>query len=466
MHPISRRHFLNLAGTAAVASQMPYLAMAKSDDGYIDLVASKSEQSLYYNDGPKSQLWSYNGATPGPEIKVKQGEKIKVRFKNELDEPTSIHWHGIRIENAMDGVSGLTQQAVQTSETFIYEFTVPDAGTYWYHAHNKSWNQVARGLYGSLIVEEAEPSFDEEHDVTLILDDWRLENPGVLETASMGSMMEWSHGGRLGNWITVNGKTLPHYKLNADETYRVRLINAANARIFELDPNAFNAKILAYDGQPLPEPIALPYSPLLLGPAQRVDLLITPTMGNGFDVEEISGQEAFPMVRFDVVDNKTDQHYTLPVVNNLREPDMGQAQLVKLHMTGGAMGNGGRMVYNGEEITEHNFRESKQFWAFNNVANLADNPLFSAKPNETIMVKVINDTAFLHAMHVHGHHFRVIDRSESTVDEGMPWRDTFMIGPGQITKIAFVADNPGKWLLHCHMLEHAAAGMNTWFEVG
>jgi FtsP/CotA-like multicopper oxidase with cupredoxin domain len=466
MHRLSRRDFLKASGTTALLSQVPHLAMAKSEDGYIDLVAKKSKQSLYYEDGPKSDLWSYNGVTPGPEFRVKQGEKIKVRFRNELDEPTSIHWHGIRIDNAMDGVSGLTQDAVKTGDTFIYEFTVPDAGTYWYHAHNKSWNQVARGLYGSLIVEELEPSFDKEHDITLILDDWRLHGEGVLETASLGTMMEWSHGGRLGNWITVNGQTLPQYKLNAGETYRLRLINAANARIFELDPNAFNAKILAYDGQPLQDPVALPYSPLLLGPAQRVDLLITPTMGNGFEIEEISGQEAFPLVGFDVIDNGTNQQYKLPTSNDIQEPDLGQAQYVKLDMIGGAMGNGGRMVYNGEEITERNFREARQFWAFNNVANLADKPLFSAQRNETILVEVHNDTAFLHAMHVHGHHFRVIDRSESTIDEGQPWRDTFMIGPGQVTKIAFVADNPGKWLLHCHMLEHAAAGMNTWFEVG
>ena len=130
--------------------------------------------------------------------RLKKGELVKVRFKNELDEATSIHWHGIRIENSMDGVSGLTQKAISTGEGFDYEFIVPDAGTYWYHAHNKSWNQVARGLYGPLIVEEDENPFDAKHDIILILDDWRLQKEGVLETKSLGSMMEWSHGGRLG----------------------------------------------------------------------------------------------------------------------------------------------------------------------------------------------------------------------------------------------------------------------------
>lgn len=465
MYIISRRGLLKLAVAASAAVQIPHLVKAKSSDGYIDLVAENAKQSLYYEDGPKSDLWSYNGSTPGPEIRVKKGEVVRVRFTNKLDEPTSIHWHGIRIKNSMDGVSGLTQKPVQPGDTFIYEFETPDAGTYWYHAHNKSWNQVARGLYGSLIVDEEQSTFDHKHDLTLVLDDWRLRDPGILDTETLGSTMEWSHGGRLGNWITVNGKTLPQFKLNAGEPYRLRLINAANARIFEIDPNLFSAQVLAYDGQPLPKAVSLTYSPLLLGPAQRVDLLVTPTKGNNFELQETSGQEPFPMAFFSVFESGNQVSFKSLPVNYLPEPNIELAQVIKLHMIGGAMGNGGRMIYNGEEITEDNFREAKQFWAFNNISNLADEPLFRAKRDETIMIEVINDTAFLHAMHVHGHHFRVIERSESVIDEGQPWRDTFLIGQGQVTKIAFVADNPGKWLLHCHMLEHAVAGMNTWFEV-
>lgn len=467
---LSRRNFLKATGAATAISSLPILSMAHAEDGIIDLVADKAEQSLYYEDGPTSDIWSYNGKTPGPEIRVKQGDTVKIRFKNMLDEPTSIHWHGIRIHNSMDGVSNLTQKPVARGETFIYDFTVPDAGTYWYHAHNKSWNQVARGLYGALIVEEPEPSLDIDHDITLMIDDWRLEHPGILETASMGSMMEWSHGGRLGNWFTVNGQTIPHYTLKERETYRLRLINAANARIFELDPNAFNAKILAHDGQPLPEATKLAYKPLLLGPAQRVDLLVTPKLGQDFDLQEFSGQssgkEPFPLAHFIVKQGGASNAYKHPQPNKLPEPNIELAQKIDLHMIGGAMGNGGRMVFNGQDVTEKNFRQNKQFWAFNNVSNLAEEPLFSAKPNQTILIDVFNDTVFLHAMHVHGHHFRIIERSDSTIDEGQPWRDTFLIGPGQKTKIAFVADNKGKWLLHCHMLEHAAAGMNTWFSVG
>lgn len=465
MQTISRRHILKWMGTGAIASTGAFITTVQAKDDYIELIAQKSQQSLYYEDGAKSDIWSYNGTAPGPQIRVKQGTAVKVKLKNMLDEPTSIHWHGIRINNAMDGVSGLTQDPVAPGETFTYEFIAPDAGTYWYHAHHQSWKQVAHGLYGSLIVEEHDSPFDAQHDLTLVVDDWRLQTPGTLETESMGSMMEWSHGGRMGNWFTVNGQTSPQFNLRGGEHYRLRLINAANARIFEIDPNRFDAKILAYDGQPLPELKSLSYSPLLLGPAQRVDLLVTPKSGQNFELEEISGNQTFPIARFNITDGTATDPAKPLTANKLPEPDLAQARQVDLHMIGGAMGNGGRMVYNGEEITMHNVRQNKQFWAFNNIANLSETPLFSAKRNETILLKVFNDTGFLHAMHIHGHHFRIIERSESTIDEGRPWRDTFLIGPGQTTKVAFVTDNQGRWLLHCHMLEHAAAGMNSWFDV-
>jgi len=142
----------------------------------------------------------------------------------------------------MDGVSGLTQEPVQPGASFVYDFEVPDAGTYWYHAHNKSWNQVGRGLYGPMIIDEPEKPFDRSHDIALVLVDWRLRRPGVLDTESFGSLMDWSHGGRLGNWITVNGEPAPVMALRRGEAYRLRLINAANARVFEVNPNRFDAK--------------------------------------------------------------------------------------------------------------------------------------------------------------------------------------------------------------------------------
>lgn len=335
---------------------------------------------------------------------------------------------------------------------------------FWYHAHNKSWNQVGRGLYGPLIVEDEETYFDQDHDLTLVIDDWRLAESGALETASFGGLMEWAHGGRMGNWITVNGKPLPAFRLNKGEAYRLRLINAANARILALDPNRFGARIIAYDGQCLGHAETLTYEPFLLGPAQRADLLVIPE--DTFAIEEVSGDQPFALATFKVEgDQAAQSDPTLPGPNAIPEPDVNNARRIKLDMTGGAMGDLSNIIYQGKKQEGDDFRKTAQVWAFNGVANLSEEPLFAAKSGESIIVEIINNTRWPHAMHTHGHHFRVLSRSGASADEGKPWRDTVLIGPDQTTEIAFVADNRGKWAFHCHMLEHASAGMMTWFDV-
>ncbi len=462
---LTRRRMLQLAGAGATAfSVPPLLTAAQASDGFLELTAGPSRKKLYRDDASASELWTYNKSSPGPEIRVRVGETVKVRLINNLEEPTSIHWHGIRIANDMDGVAGLTQPAVEPGGAFEYEFVVPDAGTYWYHAHNKSWNQVARGLYGPLIVDEAEPPFSRDNDLTLVIDDWRLNRDGSLDLASLGHLMDWSHGGRFGNWLTVNGENNPEFRLSKGHPYRLRLINAANARIFEIDPGSFNAKILAFDGQPLPVPQDPSYAPMLLGPAQRMDLLVTPE--NDFALEEVSGDSPYPFAGFTVMQEEWEIE-TPPELtpNSIPEPDLENGQVVRVNMTGGAMGRMVETIYQGKVLSREDYPRTGQVWAFNGVANLADQPLFALGKGKTVILEVFNDTAFMHAMHVHGHHFRVFERSGSTIDEGAPWRDTFLIGPDQTVRIAFVADNPGKWLFHCHMLEHAAAGMNTWFEI-
>lgn len=464
---LTRRRFLASSTLVAGASLLSYrYAIARTGDGFREIVASPASQNLYGDDAPASSLWAYDGAAPGPEIRVQRGERVKIRLINNLEEPTSIHWHGIRIDNKMDGVAGLTQEAVEPGQSFDYDFIAPDTGTYWYHAHNRSWNQVARGLYGSLIVEEESSIFDRDHDMTLVLDDWRLDDEGILDTESLGSLMDWSHAGRLGNWLTVNGKSLPAFTLNAGESYRLRLINASNARILEIDPAKFDASIMGFDGQDFSEPQLLDYTPLLIGPAQRVDLLVTPETGADFALEEISGGQNHAFAWFNIEGEAGADNIPVNLKPNvLPTPDLANAKAVTLDMTGGAMRGASGILYQGRELTREDVMTTGQLWGMNGVANMADEPLFKTRMNETIILETRNNTAFAHAMHLHGHHFQVIERSGSDVEEGRPWRDTFLIGPDQTTKIAFVADNPGKWLLHCHMLEHAAAGMNTWFEV-
>lgn len=464
---ISRRGLIIGASVLLAEASIPILTKpVQAADGYLDIVAKEAKLKLHPK-GATSNLWTYNGTLPGYEIRVKKGKKVKVRFTNQLPEPTSIHWHGIRIENSMDGVSGLTQEPVEPGNTFVYEFVVPDSGTYWYHAHNKSWNQVARGLYGPLIVEEETQPFDSDHDITLVIDDWRLNKGGGLDLSSLGSLMDWTHGGRLGNFVTVNAANLPTFTLKTGEGYRLRLINVSNARVFGIDPNRFGAVVIAYDGQALDTPMTLGYEPLLIGPAQRVDLYLMPEKEGSLLLEEVSFESPITIADFKITKGvKTDVGMPILQSNLLPEPDLKNAKEFRLNMTGGAMAAIGENIqFNGKPLNAADFRSTKQAWAFNGVANLPEAPFFKVNKGETVIIETLNATVFLHAMHVHGHHFRILNRSESEIDEGQPWHDTFLIGPEQKMKIAFVADNPGKWLLHCHMLEHAAAGMNTWFEV-
>lgn len=459
---LSRRTFLQASGSVSATLLLPTLALSNNDDGFLELRAQKADIHLEGPESSPSPLWTYAGQTPGPEIRIRQGQRVKVRFFNDLPEPTSIHWHGIRIDNKMDGVSGLTQEPVAPGQSFDYDFIAPDAGTYWYHAHNKSWNQVARGLYGPLIIEEAEPAFPSQADITLVIDDWRLDNAGVLHTDSLGAIHDWSHAGRLGNYLTVNGKSQPVISLEQNKPHRVRLINTSNARIITLQPDQIGAQIIALDGQALSHS-RMHEGPFLLAPAQRADFLLFPRDAGSLPLKALTHDGSFEFARFNVEasDNEPEPIPPLPV-NNIPEPDVANGRLLPLVMTGGAMGGGfGEMIYKGQPLTRADIRQQKQMWAFNNHVNMDDTPFLEVKHGETIVVEMTNDTAFPHAMHVHGHHFRVLD------DQGVAgdWRDTVLLHRNEKIKIAFVADNPGNWLIHCHMLEHAAGGMVNWFRV-
>ncbi|WP_108263640.1 multicopper oxidase family protein [Mangrovicoccus ximenensis] len=228
---------------------------------------------------PATQVWSYGGTIPGPVIRAAQGARLERRLVNRLDVPSSVHWHGIRIDNAMDGVAGLTQVPVPPGGSFDYAFDLPDAGTYWYHAHTNSMEQVARGLSGALIVDEPSPP-DVDRDEILMLDDWLIDpETGRLADDFANPMMR-SHAGRMGNLAGVNGRWDFALEAKQNERLRLRLINAANARIFVLRLEGLAGWTVALDGMPLeaPEPVT---AEIVLAPAQRVDLIVDVTAGQG-----------------------------------------------------------------------------------------------------------------------------------------------------------------------------------------
>lgn len=467
-HGPSRRFLLQSALVASALPFLPRISLA-SASAPTELVAKPGKASLWEEGGPLADIWGYDGGVPGPVLRMRQGETLRVNFRNELEQPSTIHWHGIRIDNAYDGVAGLTQEPVEPGETFEYLVKAPDAGTFWYHPHNRSWEQMARGLYGVLIVEESEP-VAVDRDLVMVFDDWRLDEARQIDVASLGMLHDWAHAGRLGNVLTVNGQPYLKQTVTPGERLRLRVLNTANARVLQLRFAGLAPVVLALDGQPV-EPYPLADEILEIAPAQRCDLMIDmPGEAGVFKVEEVSRD---PFAACELRTEGEPIARTAPLPETLRLPgnplasalDLEGALSVDLLMEGGAMGRMGAAMLHGERKGMRDLMEAGKVWSFNGIAGSHHDPaLFSTALGRTVRMPIVNDTRWPHAIHLHGHHFKVLSRNGAPV-AGEEWRDTVLTSPGERVEIAFVADNPGKWMLHCHMLEHQAAGMMSWFEV-
>ena len=460
---ISRRHFIKAsAATAACGGLWLAMPRAPAADGAFELTASAGEIRIESDQQQATRVMYYNQSIPGPLLRLPQGRESVIRFRNRLDEPSTVHWHGLRIDNAMDGVPEMTQAPVAPGEDFEYRLTPPDAGTYWYHSHMRSWFQQAMGLAGVLIVDEAEPP-QVDRDLVLALDDWRFDEAMQMDTASFGSMHDWSHGGRLGNYLTANGKPEETFEVMSGERVRLRLINTANARIMNLLLEEPQASIVALDGQPVK-----PYSPkagLRLAPGQRCDLIVdlVGDPGQRSRIEVVVGEYAYEVARFAYgPEARREQLPDTPIA--LPDNPVNRVQLprefveVPMVMEGGAMGGMRSASYQGREMDIRELVKLGKVWAINGVVDLPEKPLFRVERGTAVSLNMVNNNSWPHGMHVHGHHF-IDDRNPGV------WRDTSLFERGEKSSLRFVADNPGKWLIHCHMTEHMAAGMVTWFEV-
>lgn len=464
MHPfvLTRRSLLR--GMAA-ASLVPSVARAASRIDF-HLAAKPSRASLAGPQRPDTAVWAFNGSVPGPEIRARQGDSVRVAVENGLAENTSVHHHGIRLPNAMDGVPHLTQKPIAPGETFVYEFNVPDAGTYWYHPHINSAEQVGRGLSGPLIIEETEPP-RVDRDIVWFLNDWRLQ-PDAQISGDFRNMHDMAHNGRIGNTVTINGKVPNEFAVRAGERIRLRLINAANARILGLRFGALKPRVIAYDGQPV-APHELPDNRLILAPAMRTDLIL-----------DVAGN---PGERFQVIDDfyrgleyrlvdvvhggqpLRDRPLETPIAlasNTVPEPNVASADRHEVTFNGGMMGQmmmrdrGGM----GGMMDMMQMMHTGKIWFINGVAVLGHvmDPMLTLKRGGSYVLAMNNETAWWHPMHLHGHSFRVISRNGKPT-ELRAWRDTVLMAPREKVEIAFVADNPGNWMFHCHILEHQESGM-------
>ena len=385
-------------------------------------------------------MLGFNGSTPGPELRFRQGDRVSIAFENATGRRSAIHWHGIHLDNRMDGVPELTQAPVEHGATFRYAFDVFHAGTYWYHAHHRSWEQVARGLYGPLIVEEADPPAV-DRDITVVLDDWRLARDGTLHE-SFGDRHDFSHAGRMGNFARA---LFPADTVRRGDRIRLRLINAATARMFPAKITGGDGKVVAHDGMPLAEPE--PLGDLFLAPAQRTDVMLDVSGPISFALRTRDGLVHLGTIAASGSNPAPPETPIRPLPPaRAPEPDINGAARHTLAMQGGAMG--GR-------------HGGSDFWAFNDRSGMADAPWLRLARGEAARITLRNDTAFPHGIHLHGHHFHEIGKDGALGH----YRDTTLVDPRQSRDILCVFDNPGKWLLHCHTLAHQASGMKTWVEV-
>lgn len=462
--PSRRAVLAGALGSAALLAAGRWPALAADGAREFALDSGPAEAQIAPSPAPPTRIWSYNGALPGPQLRVRQGERLRVTVTNTLDQPTTVHWHGIRLPNAMDGVPHLTQEPIAPGGKFVYEFDAVDAGTFWYHPHMRSAEQTGRGLYGSLIVEERAP-VRADRDVTWVLDDWRLARSAQI-TDDFGHFHDLTHAGRIGNTVTINGAIPETFAVRRGERIRLRLINAANARNFALDLGAHAAVVVALDGQPV-----TPHVPegglVTLGPAMRADLLI--------DMMEPAGSRTSVIDRFyrgrdyrliDFVyddaplrDEPPGWPLDLPA-NPLTEPDIANATRHEITFSGGMMSGMRGAQVRGEWTDIRAMMRAGLAWAINGVAAHGHvmEPMVTLKRGSTHILAMRNNTAFFHPIHLHGHHFRVLSRNGEPVRH-TPWRDTVLMAPEDRFEVAFVADNPGDWMFHCHIPEHMEAGM-------
>jgi FtsP/CotA-like multicopper oxidase with cupredoxin domain len=413
---------------------------------------------------PATEVWTYNGDVPGPVLRVRQGTPFRTTVENRLAENTTVHWHGIRLPNAMDGVPGLTQTSIRPGERFDYAFTPPDAGTFWYHSHDDSLIQMGRGLAGPLIVEETEPPAV-DRELLWTIQDWRLTDDAQI-APGFNNRMEAAMDGRVGNTVTINGRIPETVSVRAGERVRLRLINAAISRIMALRFEGHRPVIVALDGQPC-EPHEPAGGRVVLGPAMRADVMLDMQGESGrtyqvvddyydrlsYTLVHLSYDQAPPLRQ-----HPLDATLRLPP-NPLPRPALADAVVREVQLQGGMMGGMGMMGMMGGGAA----------WAIDGQSMTGDGnagmpPLFTIARGRTCVLDLSNETAWWHPMHLHGHSFNVLSRDGAPVPHD-EWRDTVLVPPREHVRIAFVADNPGDWMLHCHVMQHQVGGMMTVIRV-
>ena len=437
--------------------------------------------------GRKVSTWGYGDDLPGPEIRVKEGDTLKVDVRNRLPQDTTIHWHGIPVPNEMDGVPGVTQAPIEPDKTFTYQFEIPVSGTYMYHSHVGV--QLDRGLYGPLIVEPKNETLSYDREYTLVLDDWldgvrgtpevemeklksdqgAMENMEGMEGQPMQPMegmpgMEGTDGDAPPQWppdivypmYLINGKPPESpevLEVRRGETVRLRLLNPSSASIYRVALAGHRMRVTHTDGQPV-EPVEV--EAIRIGMGERYDVLVeagNPGVWQLAAQAEGTEKQARAIFRYAGTDGSPPPANHMPPELRGRMLSYGMLKVAPEAEApeGGSPDRVLSITLNGNEET--------YVWTINGQV-FPDADAIEVGRDDHVRFEIDNRSVMPHPMHLHGHFFRV----DNGTGRG-PLKDTVIVEPKERLAIDWVADNPGDWAFHCHQVYHAERGMTRVVKV-
>ncbi len=413
------------------------------------LTASKTRMSLVPG-APAADVYAYNGSIPGPTLVVREGARVIVHFKNDLPEATTVHWHGVHLPADADG-SPFDLVEPGHRRDYVFTFGKGTAGTYWYHPHPdmRSAYQVAMGLYGAIIVRAADDPLPASlPEKLLILSDNRFRSDGSLDFPNPDSPEGGVDGvnGREGNVIFVNGQVMPTIPIRAGEVQRWRVVNASGARVYRLAIGGQSFLHVGNDGGLFEKPIEV--KEITVANSERVELLVrgSGTPGSRVTVQALPYDRYVPQTRPPDWDHPRDvlalKYSSDPPVRSIKLPstlrvipalDTTQVAATRVIVLSQGLINGRAMDMSRADITAHLW--TTEIWEVENVVGMD------------------------HPFHLHGFQFQVLDH------DGVPttyrsWKDTVNVPKHQTVRIVVRFDDfPGRWMFHCHVLDHEDMGM-------
>jgi len=438
------------------------------------------------------KMLAYNGSIPGPTLKVAQGSEVTVHFTNDTDLETTVHWHGLRLENRFDGVPQGAHHGmmapVPIGGSFTYRLRFPDAGMYWYHPHLREDYTQELGLYGTIIVVPTDATYwsPVNREVTLTLDDILLEGGKIAPFSRTQS--DHTAMGRFGNVMLVNGETSAQLSATQSEVVRLYLVNTANVRFFNVRLPGARMKLVGGDNGRIEHEEFI--EEVLLSPSERVILDVLFEHAGQFSLEHRTPERTYIMAAVSVQEQPGEHSFSQEFSTLRHNPEL-EAERVKIavdfdrppdktlaliaEMPGMGHHGGGHRVeaIEWEDTMEMMNRMStlqNMFWKLVDRSTGAINQdiHWSFTVGDQVKIRIVNelgsDHPMQHPIHFHGQRFLVLSR-DGIGNEDLVWKDTVLVPMGQTVDILIDMSNPGAWMVHCHIAEHLEGGMMFTYHV-